>query len=248
MFESIEWLPIIPSTNDYLSERLSQGLRPGAVCIADGQTKGRGRLGKNWASPPGANIYLSFYWQLPRSHPNLSALTLVIGLAVLEGLKKLHPFPETVGLKWPNDLWHGDAKWGGILIEQFSRGAKTDPMVDLIIGIGINVTNPTALPVQCEHTDLSTIWGEAPERSVLIAVLLKQLAIFLPLFETAGLQPFLPYWDGFDRLKNRMVTFTAPEGVQTGRARGISPQGALCVEKGDTRFEVHSGEVHTLSV
>lgn len=243
-FPKFELCAVIPSTNDYLAQRLSHGLPSGTVCLAEGQTAGKGRLGKSWCSPLGSNIYLSFYWRYTGTIQDMAPLTLVIGLAALEGLKTIQPLSESVGVKWPNDLWDGDAKWGGILVEHFP-GAH-NPQAhggDLIIGIGIDVTNTQALAVDCAHTDLTGIWGKVPSRNTLIAALLNSFSVFLPQFQREGLKPFMDLWQQYDRLKNRTISFETPQGKQTGRADSINERGEYCVQLEHEVVALHSAEI-----
>jgi len=129
---SVEVLARTDSTNQRLLEADSAA-DPQAL-FAELQTAGRGRRGREWRSPFGANLYLSLGWSFPAWPPQLSALSLAVGVACARALRKagLHQ----VMLKWPNDLRVGDDKLGGILIEQ--RG-EAGGVCRVVVGIGINV-------------------------------------------------------------------------------------------------------------
>ena len=130
---SVEVLARTDSTNQRLLE--ADAAQDPQALFAELQTAGRGRRGREWRSPFGANLYLSLGWSFPAWPPQLSALSLAVGVACARALRKtgLHQ----VMLKWPNDLRVGDDKLGGILIEQ--RG-EAGGACRVVIGIGINVS------------------------------------------------------------------------------------------------------------
>src|SRR3546814_7105530 len=98
------------------------------------QTAGRGRRGRSWISPFGANLYLSIAWSWPAWPPELSALSLAIGVACAKVIEN-HGIAD-VRLKWPNDLLVDDRKLGGILIEH--RG-EAGGACRVVVGIGLNL-------------------------------------------------------------------------------------------------------------
>jgi len=85
------------------------------VCLAEQQTAGKGRRGRQWISPFGSNIYASIVWKFEQGPTYLSGLSLAIGVAVIKSLKT-HGIKD-VGLKWPNDIYWQQRKLGGILVE-----------------------------------------------------------------------------------------------------------------------------------
>lgn len=247
-FPVIDQFNVIPSTNDYLLQHLSQGLRPGTVCIAEGQTAGRGRMGKTWVSPTRANIYCSFYYRFEGSPQALSGLSLVVGLGILEGLKSIGELPRGLGLKWPNDIWYQNAKLAGILIETVAQPPNAGGrfITDVIIGIGLNVHMKSETGPDYAWTDLTQIMGFTPSRNRVIAALLNVLSVYLTRFQHAGLSPFLPLWQQYDLLMNQSVQLLKPQGKMTGIARGINERGELCVEGEEGLIAVNTGEVSVL--
>ena len=93
-------MPVIDSTNQYLLDRADM-LESGTVCIAEYQSNGRGRRGREWISPFGSNLYLSLYWRLDAGMAAAIGLSLVVGIAIVEALEKLG-LPN-IKLKWHND-------------------------------------------------------------------------------------------------------------------------------------------------
>lgn len=229
----LQILSVTPSTNDYLKEHQLRSLPERTVVIAEAQTQGRGRMGRTWFSPFGANIYLSAYWKLKQ---NLSGLSLVIGLAVAKSLKKLG---VTVQVKWPNDIYVEHKKMVGILIEsEFKPGANSQ---NIFMGIGLNINLQASAYGNTEEeqalkqsiTDLTTVLGFTPSRNELIAELLNNLVDFLEKFELNGFSYFLPMWQEYDYLMGKLISVIKPSLNQNmlGFAKGVSQRGELLLEE-----------------
>ena len=233
---------VIPSTNDYLTQRLPHGIPRGTLCIAEAQTAGKGRMGKTWMSPLGANIYLSLYWKFSNKRHDLSSLSLVVGLAVLKALAQIAPLPESVGIKWPNDIWDHTHKLSGILIET-ANNHNNSQVLDVIIGIGLNVQMPDSYHDPLIWTDLKRMWGFTPSRNALVVGLLNAMVPMLHQFEREGFQPFADLWAKFDLLLGKPVQLTTPHQQQVGIAEGINERGELCVRMGDTLKAIRYGEI-----
>lgn len=130
---SVAVLPVIDSTNQYLLDRIGE-LKSGDACVAEYQHAGRGRRGRKWFSPFGANLYLSMFWRLEQGPAAAIGLSLVIGIVMAEVLRKLGA--DKVRVKWPNDLYLQDRKLAGILVE---LTGKTGDAAQIVIGAGINM-------------------------------------------------------------------------------------------------------------
>ncbi len=130
---SVTVLPVIDSTNQYLLDRIGE-LKSGDACVAEYQQAGRGRRGRKWFSPFGANLYLSMFWRLEQGPAAAIGLSLVIGIVMAEVLRKLGA--DKVRVKWPNDLYLQDRKLAGILVE---LTGKTGDAAQIVIGAGINM-------------------------------------------------------------------------------------------------------------
>ena len=163
---------LIDSTNSYLMRKLSTGLENGLTCIAECQSAGRGRRGRVWQSPFGSHIYLSMYWSLSQGMAGAMGLSLVVGLAIADTLKKLYNVAPQ--LKWPNDIYVNDKKLAGILVELEGQAIGS---CDCVIGIGINVDMPIQAADQIDQpwTDLKTIVNKPVDRNKLIASLIESL-------------------------------------------------------------------------
>jgi BirA family transcriptional regulator, biotin operon repressor / biotin---[acetyl-CoA-carboxylase] ligase len=237
----VEVLARTDSTNQRLLE--ADAAQDPQALFAELQTAGRGRRGRSWRSPFGANLYLSLAWSFAAWPPQLSALSLAVGVACARAMRRAGL--AAVMLKWPNDLRVGDDKLGGILIEQ--RG-EAGGACRVVIGIGLNVAMTPAQagdlgqPWISLQAALAAAGREPPPRNALAAALLDELAAALLEFDAAGFVPFLHDWNALDLIANRPVRLDGAEPLQ-GIARGVDPQGALIVEAQGRRHHVHSGEV-----
>lgn len=241
-FSRIDVLNVITSTNDYLIQRLPT-ISCGTVCTTEAQTAGKGRMGRTWRSPFGTNIYLSLYWRFPCKLHELSGLSLVVGLAILESLKEIAPIPAELGIKWPNDIWYKGAKLCGILIESIGKttGAQP-PYTDVVIGIGMNV-NMMAKDASNVMIDLRRIFGFIPSRNHVIASMLNALACALNRFQQRGFIDFTKEWAQYDLLAGKIVTLSSEHQAQTGVAQGVNERGELCVKVGSTLKAVRYGDI-----
>lgn len=219
-------LPVIDSTNQYLLDRLSE-LDSGDACVAEYQQAGRGRRGRKWVSPFGANLYISMYWRLEQGPAAAIGLSLVIGIVMAEVLHDLGA--DQVRVKWPNDLYLQDRKLAGILVE---LTGKTGDAAQIVIGAGVNLV---MRKVQAE--DISQGWinlqeaGVRIDRNKLAARLITELRDALQMFEQEGLAPFLPRWEKLDNFIHRPVKLIIGEKEIYGISRGIDVQGALLLEQ-----------------
>lgn len=223
---SITVLPVIDSTNQYLLDRLSE-LDSGDACIAEYQQAGRGRRGRKWFSPFGANLYLSMYWRLEQGPAAAIGLSLVIGIVMAEVLHELGA--DQVRVKWPNDLYLNDRKLAGILVE---LTGKTGDAAQIVIGAGINLAMR-----QVESDIVNQGWinlqeaGIKVDRNELAVRLIEKLRASLREFEQEGLAPFLTRWEKLDNFIHRQVKLIIGEREIYGISRGIDNQGALLLEQ-----------------
>jgi BirA family biotin operon repressor/biotin-[acetyl-CoA-carboxylase] ligase len=223
---SVAVLPVIDSTNQYLMNRIGE-LHSGDVCIAEYQQAGRGRRGRQWFSPFGANLYLSMYWRLEQGPAAAVGLSLVIGIVMAEVLHKLGA--DEVRVKWPNDLYLHDRKLAGILVE---LTGKTGDAAQIVFGGGINLAmrNVATDIVNQGWINLQEA-GISVDRNQLAVLLIKELRQSLRQFEQGGLATFLARWEKLDNFINRPVKLIIGEREIPGISRGINEQGALMLEQ-----------------
>ncbi|AXQ27446.1 biotin--[acetyl-CoA-carboxylase] ligase [Solimonas sp. K1W22B-7] len=208
--------------------------------LAEYQTAGRGRRGREWRSPFAANMYLSLAWSFPAWPPSLSALPLVVGVLCAQALREQGA--AGVGLKWPNDLYAQGRKLGGILIEH--RG-EAGGNCRVVIGIGINVAMSAAQAEGLTQPwiSLTEISAAPPARNRLAAALLRRLADGIAHFESLGFEAFASEWAALDLANGRPVRVLQGEREYEGIGRGVDAQGALIVEALGQYQTLHSGEI-----
>ena len=225
-----ELLPQIDSTNSELMRRARGGRLDPVVLVAEQQTAGRGRLGRRWHSEPGASLTFSVGRVLePQSWWGLS---LAVGAAIAEAL---HPL---VRLKWPNDLWVGDAKLGGILIETAGAGPDTRARY-AIVGVGLNVQARPADGLSTPPAFLQQLHPGMDAGAALLAIV-PPLVAALQRFEAEGFAPFRDAFGRRDALAGRPVRLS--DGT-AGIAQGVDGQGALLVHTAAGPVAVTSSEV-----
>ncbi|MFQ1017199.1 bifunctional biotin--[acetyl-CoA-carboxylase] ligase/biotin operon repressor BirA [Gilliamella sp. Occ3-1] len=226
-----EILPIIDSTNQYLLDRIDQ-LTSGDCCVAEFQSKARGRRGRKWFSPFGTNLYFSMYWRLEQGVAAAMGLSLVVGIVIADTLRALSG--QDIKVKWPNDLYINDQKLAGILVE---LAGKTGDCAHVVIGVGVNLTmtNPDTNIVNQKWANLGNV-----DRNLLVAQVAKTLKSQLIEFEKHGLVPFINDWNRLDNFVNRPVKLLIGDNIIRGIAKGINDQGALLLEQ-NGKIEAHIG-------
>jgi len=245
---SLETAWSIDSTNTELLRRPSPAT--GAdVLLAERQTGGRGRRGRQWASPLAAHLYLSVSRQFGGGLARLGGLSLVAGVAAAQALRACG---FEVRLKWPNDVVVPNEdgslrKLGGILVE--GGGEHAGP-VRAVIGMGINVRMPAAIAAGIDQPwcDLAGLSNMPPDRNRIAAAVLSHLLPALEEFDADGLAPFHARYAALDALAQRPVTLHTTTGELRGIAIGLADDGALRVRiDGGEERTFHSGEVSVRS-
>ena len=225
---TVEILPEIDSTNSELMRRVRAGQAEPVLLVAESQTAGRGRLGRDWRSAPGAS--LTFSIGLPLAPTDWSGLSLAVGLSLATSL---HP---DIGLKWPNDLWWRERKLAGILIETAAVGA----MRQAVIGAGVNLTPPAdADGLRTPAAGLQALLPAIDAGAALLR-LVEPLVRTLQAFEAEGFSPFVAGYRERDVLQGREVVLS--DGTQ-GVARGVDAGGALLVHTAAGLQRVTSSDV-----
>ncbi len=239
----LEVFETIGSTNTYLAD--GEAPPPGQVrvAIADQQTAGRGRQNREWVSPAGSGLYQSLAYSVASARSDFSALTLALGVGVLEALKRFTD--ADIKLKWPNDLVAEDCKLGGLLTETRVTNGK----LLVIAGIGINLRMDDATRaasrsgwaqqgIALEHLD-----GAPADRNGLASAVTDEVAGVFTGYEENGFKAYADLWRRADWLRGRIVSVETPASRVTGEAAGVSDDGALLLETNDGVMPVSAGTV-----
>jgi BirA family biotin operon repressor/biotin-[acetyl-CoA-carboxylase] ligase len=242
LISSLEIHDQIDSTNRYLVERSQNNAPSGSVCLAEHQTAGKGRRGRQWVSPYGCNIYLSILWRFQQGPAAISGLSLAIGVAVIRALKQ-HQIDD-IGLKWPNDIYSQGKKLGGILVEV---SGETDGPCSAVIGLGLNLFVPEAEAESITQawTDLTKITGQTRlYRNKLSGTLLNHLLPVIAEYESVGIAAHLDEWRSYDCLSGKSATLFIGQQQFEGIVQGIDNNGMLLIERPDGSVQTFaSGEV-----
>jgi BirA family biotin operon repressor/biotin-[acetyl-CoA-carboxylase] ligase len=228
---TVEVLPAVDSTNSELMRRARAGRAEPVLLVAEHQTAGRGRLGRSWASAPGAS--LTFSLGLPLAPVDWSGLSLAVGVALAESLD------PAVRLKWPNDLWVEDCKLGGILVETAGFGEAAGASRYAVVGVGLNVAEREAEGLSTPPAWLQALAPGLDAPAALLRVAAPLVAA-LQAFEQFGFAPFQARFQARDALRDREVLLS--DGT-AGTAHGVSEAGALLVHTAAGMQAVSSSEV-----
>lgn len=231
----LQVLQQIDSTNSYL---LKGDFGLGEVVLAEQQTAGRGRRGREWVSPLASNVYLSVRWHFSAGMASLEGLSLAVGVVIAEALESLGV--QGVELKWPNDVWVQGRKLAGVLVE---AGGDVSGECFAVVGVGINVKMPSNLDAAINQPwiDLAEL-GFSAGRNRLASELISGLVGLLANYEQVGLRVYAPRWEARNALKGRQVA-TQGAVALTGVVAGISPVGGLLIQTAAGVKEIVGGEV-----
>jgi BirA family biotin operon repressor/biotin-[acetyl-CoA-carboxylase] ligase len=219
--QRIHYFPEISSTMDVARELAKKGAGEGAIVIAEAQTRGRGRLSREWLSPEGG-IYFTLVLRPKISPAYAPRINLMASIVVAATIRKL--FGLKAELKWPNDVLIEGRKVCGILAEM---DAEMDVVNFVNVGIGINAN--TSIP-QFEKvvTSLKDALGREISRKEFLSALLMEIERQQPLLMKADL---LEEWRKLSATLNKDVRIVAPGEVIVGRAIDIDTTGALIVKE-----------------
>jgi len=231
------WFDQVDSTSDVALRLGETGASHGLVVAAETQSRGRGRLGRQWNSPRGAGLYLSVLLKPLVAGP---VLTLAIGVAVAEGIRKATGL--TVSLKWPNDVLVGERKLAGILTEV---GLAPEGARFAVAGIGINVL-PAAHPrdVAARATSIEAELGRPVDRGLVCAEVLVAIRHIYEALSAGRVPAVLSAWRQLARgTLRRRVEWDDGGLNRSGLAVDVADDGALLVEEQGVTRRVIAGEV-----
>ena len=234
--KNIVCLEEIDSTNN--EAKRNSDMPDGTVFIAELQTGGKGRLGRNWSSPKGVGAWFTILLKPDVSPENVSAITLVAGLAVCKAIGGK--------IKYPNDIVIGTKKVCGILTELC---AQINTVNHVVCGIGINVNNDSFDDeIKNRATSIFIETGKKLSRSSIIA---QGLTEFEPLYQSFlnnGLSEILEEYKSYCVTLNSYVTVTYQGNSIQGICRDILPDGSIVIDTGNERLIINSGEVSVRGV
>lgn len=240
----VYYFPVLGSTNSYLTELAKRGEPEGALVITEKQTRGKGRLGRQWHSPSGVNLLFSTLFRPPFSIDRVFSLTMLIAVSLVDAIREVTGLRALI--KWPNDIYVNDKKMAGILTE-FS--ADTRGIEHVVVGTGLNVNwdildRPELEPMA---TSLMKEVGHPVSRVTLLSHILDELESNYRRLLRGEDAPIRDRWNKHSMVIGKEVLID-PEGeAKRAKARGIDRNGALLIEEeGGRASSVVCGDVRVL--
>ncbi len=227
------------STNQDALERARAGDRGGLWIVADHQSRGRGRVGRDWSSPVG-NLYATLLLRDPSEIRVAPQLGFVAGVALAGAIEAVVGAGRGVAIKWPNDILCHGAKLAGILVE----GTSTpDGHFSAALGFGVNcTTHPTGLTYLATH--LGAIVAEAVSRDALLAALSASVVDALALWSRGtNFAAIRRAWLANALPQGSWLAVARPAGRQVGRFKAVDDDGRLILETDSGCMTVQAGDV-----
>jgi len=237
----IVYMASLSSTNNLAMMLAAQGAEHGTVVTSDEQTSGKGRMGRDWYSPPGTNLYISVVLRPPVFPAEASQIPILAVLAEMRAMRRLCPGLD-LAVKWPNDVYCSGRKVCGTLCEM---KAETDSVEHLVVGTGINVNaNPSDHDMPLTATSLFMETGQKQSRAELAARFLEDFErVYERWLSECSLEPFMMEWNSASLLLGRRVDVRTASKVITGISMGIAENGALKLQlKDGTKRLVYAGD------
>lgn len=244
---SLHWLEETDSTNRVAQELARAGAAEGTAVIAEGQTAGRGRLGRSFFSPPYRNLYTSIVLRPAGGALEAQACVLAAAVAVAGAVAQAVGAAERVEIKWPNDVLLDGLKVSGILLE---LAAEPTRVAYLVLGIGVNLNvERESFPEEfrARAGSLRSFLGAPVDRVAFTQDLYARLEPALESCAARGFAGVLPDFEAWFRMRGRRVRVAgAGADVLEGVALGVDQSGALrlALASGETR--VVAGDVTLL--
>src|SRR5262249_14539510 len=223
--KKIHYFAELDSTNRLAYKLAAEGAVEGEVVLAETQTRGKGRLGRSWFSPPGLNLYLSIILRPNLSPSNAPQLTLVSAVALAETVQPI--LGARPAIKWPNDILAGGKKLAGILTES---SVDSERLHFVVVGIGVNLNMPADLlpeEIRDRATSLLALTNQLVDRTAFAGELIQSLDRCYGELEQRGFPHIAARWESFFELKGRKVKVEMGDRIVSGIAKGIDRDGAL---------------------
>ena len=245
---TLHWLEETDSTNRVAQELARAGAPEGTAVVAEGQTAGRGRLGRNFFSPPFHNLYTSIVLRPKASAALTPATVLAAAVAVADAVADTVGGRDLVEIKWPNDVLLAGLKVSGILLELGAEGTR---VAYLVLGIGVNLNVPReSFPdeFRARAGSLRSFLGARVDRIAFTRRLYEGLERTLDRCAADGLPGVLPEFEAWFRMRGRRVRVAGVGGndVLEGIALGVDRSGALRLGLASGETRVVAGDVTLL--
>jgi len=230
------------STNTRAKELAAQGAPEGTLIIAEKQTKGRGRRGRSWFSPPGGGIYFSLILRpviSPSETPRITLMTAVVLAETLISLMKLK-----LRIKWPNDILVNGKKLAGILTE---ISTEMDAVNYIVVGLGLNVNMRfEKFPQEIKENATSILIenGKRFPRVRLIQHYLKLYEKYYDMFKNNDFEPIMKRWRELSDIIGKQIRVDVIGKTHIGKVVDVDNDGVLILKDNQGRLQrIFSGDV-----
>lgn len=228
----------IDSTNAEAMRLANSGADLPVLVLAEQQTAGRGRRGRQWVSPFAENLYYSLALRMDGGARRIDGLSLLVGLAVVDTMRGLGI--HNAGLKWPNDILVGGKKLAGVLIEVTGDPAN---VCHVVIGIGININMLESVYVDQAWTSAALELGHMQDRNNVACTLSRNLSLYLAGHQEKGFAAYRKQWEDRHLWQGLPVTLTAGVRINRGIVMGVGDDGSLRLDVGGREELFSGGEV-----
>lgn len=225
LIKEVVILDSISSTNDWVMKKVTEEENFPLTCFAEHQTNGRGRNNRSWYSPESQNIYMSLAWQFELEISEFSMLSLAVGVAIADLLKKMGIDAK---VKWPNDILVNQKKISGVLIES---KIKSDGRINAIIGVGVNFNMQSTEKIDQDWTDIvkESEGVQVQDRSVLAGQLLSSIMDVCMSMLDMQYAEFLQQWNEYDICLDANLKLIDGDNVFYGKGMGLNRDGGYRV-------------------
>ena len=235
----IDLLPSIASTNDEAVLMANNGALDGTIICAEMQNSGRGRLSRNWVSPRG-NLYLSVILRDIGERINMAQLSFVTAVAMADAVADFLPKPDSIKLKWPNDILIDNAKFCGILLE---CGIDKIGNGWVVIGTGVNI-NSHPIDTIYKTTDLRQMGCDISIEELLVKYI-EKLSQWRDRWLYYGFAPIRAAWLNKAAKVGKNIKVNLPNDVKIeGIFRGMNLYGEIEIIMADGNIKtINAGDV-----
>jgi BirA family transcriptional regulator, biotin operon repressor / biotin---[acetyl-CoA-carboxylase] ligase len=224
----IHYYEKIDSTNKIAKDFANKNANEGALFITEEQTKGRGRLNRNWQSQPYSNILMSLIFR-PALHPSkIFSLTMISSIALVNAIMKMSGL--TTKIKWPNDIYYNNKKLAGILTE---LKADKNKVSYAIVGIGLNVNSDLSEDPALKDiaTSLYNETGKIISRNELLIVILSEIEQWYNSLNQGRFEDIRREWNDHSLVLGKPVVVYSDNYKEEGIALSIADDGSLIIQK-----------------
>jgi BirA family biotin operon repressor/biotin-[acetyl-CoA-carboxylase] ligase len=243
--KEIYYFPELKSTNIIAKEKAlygAEGINEGTLIIAERQSAGKGRLGREWFSPAGG-IWFSIILYPQISPSYISRITLMTAVAAVKAIKICTQIKSQI--KWPNDILINEKKVCGILTEM---SAELDIINWVVVGIGVNVNiKQQEFPedIRERTTSLKEVLGKKVLRVKLVRVFLQEFEKYYEILKRREFSFILKEWKLYSHTLGKKIRVDMGERIISGEAVDINEEGVLILKKEDGELiEIISGTIN----